>query len=53
MMGGRGGLVCVDIGVAPSIPKKLNSTPKEQSGTIEKRSWKTKGKRQDDHTEVC
>ena len=40
-----------EISLLPS--KKANSTPKEQSGTIEKRKRKAQGKRQDDHTEVC
>jgi hypothetical protein len=45
--------VLVDICGTSPIQKKLNSTPKEQSGTIEKRKRKTKGECQDDHTEVC
>ena len=45
--------MCEEICGASHPQKKVNSTPKEQSGTIEKRTRKTKGKRQDDHTEVC
>jgi hypothetical protein len=53
--GGRGWGGLVDICGTPPIPKKLKwkHSKKGQSGTIEKRKRKTKGKRQDDHTEVC
>ena len=46
-------VVCREIDGAPYPQKKLNSTPKDKHGTIEKRKRKTQGICEDDDTEVC
>ena len=53
-MGGEGvGGVGRYLWSTPPSEKAKLTIPRRTNGTIEKRKRKTKGKRQDDHTEVC
>ena len=54
MYGGEGvGRVGRYLWYTPHSEKAKLTIPRRTNGTIEKRKRKTKGKRQDDHTEVC